>query len=110
MVGSDPPTLQVNDCGSPESLSCSFSGLGSSMTAGSVGRSESYHYKLRCIEYTRIGYDRKYCEECVVGYSVEPANLIQRIGWLVRTLPVVRKKPGQSDVVEPSSLLAITLK
>ena len=46
----------------------------------------------------------------VVGYSVEPANLIQRIGWLVRTLPVVRKKQGQSDVVEPSSLLAITLK
>ena len=34
--GSDPPVWQVNDCGFPLSLSCTLTGRGSFMTAGSV--------------------------------------------------------------------------
>ena len=36
--GSDPPVWQVNDCEVPLSLSCTLTGRGPFMTAGSVGK------------------------------------------------------------------------
>ena len=42
--GSDPPVWQVNDCGFPLSLSCTLTGRGSFMTAGSVGKVREREY------------------------------------------------------------------
>ena len=42
--GSDPPVWQVNDWKDPLSLSCTLTGRGSFMTAGSVGKVRETEY------------------------------------------------------------------